>query len=255
MRAIRFDKRWSYESVKQMKQMITILAPCLAALAGAGLWILVSLVGRWEIGLLALGIGAAVGAATRWGASQSSKSPGRSLIPRGLLAAALTLLAIGGGKLGAAWLELEWEYRAYLSQAEQAGSMTATAETAMFHLALDLVEAREADGIKLAWPPGKNADLAFQPLDLPPEIWHETLKKWEEMPEHTRERHIEVAQAALKAFSESERRGWEITDLREMLLQNLDLTDLFFTLLATAAAYRIAIPQRGISDISSPKGT
>jgi hypothetical protein len=238
-----------------MKQTIAILAPFLAALAGAGLWILASVVGRWEIGLLALGIGAAVGAATRWGARRSSKSTGRHSISRGLLGAALTLLAIGGGKLGAAWLELELEYRDYLSQAEQAGSMTATAETAMFHLALDLVEAREAEGIKLAWPAGKNADTAFRPLDLPPEFWQETLKKWEEMPEHTRKRHIEVAQAALKAFSESERTGWGISDLREMLLQNLDLTDLFFTFLATVAAYRIAIAQRGISDVSSPKGT
>ncbi len=238
-----------------MKQTIAILVPFIAALAGAGLWVLVSVLWRWEIGLLALGIGAFVGAATRWGTPTCPKLSSRTAIFKGLLGAALTLLAIGGGKLGAAWLELELEYREYLSQAEQAGSMVATEETAMVHLALDLVEAKEAEGETLAWPAGKNSDSAFEPLDFPPEIWEETLQKWEGMQQFDKSKHIEVAQAALKAFSKSERQAWEMRDLWELIQLNLDLSDLFFTLLATAAAYRMATSWPGNSAVSSPDGT
>ncbi len=133
--------------------------------------------------------------------------------------------------------------------------MTATAETALIHLAFDLVEAREAEGKTLAWPAGKNSDLAFEPLDFPPEIWAETLQQWEGLPELDKLRHIEVAQAALKAFSKSERQAWEMRDLWELIQLNLDLSDLFFTLLATAAAYRMATSWPGNSAVSSPDGT
>jgi hypothetical protein len=237
-----------------MKQTIAILAPFIAALAGAGLWVLISVLWRWEIGLLALGIGAFVGAATRWGIPTSRQLPNRTVIFKGLLGAALTLLAIGGGKLGAAWLELEWEYRDYLSQVEQAGSMIATAETAMVHLALDLVEAKEAAGETLAWPAGKDSDSAFEPSDFPPEIWAETLQDWEGMPELDKLRHIEVAQAALTAFSKAERQAWGVLDLWGVIQLNMDLFDLVFTLLASVAAYHIATARSGNAAVSRPEG-
>lgn len=227
-----------------MKQTVAILAPVAVAAAGAGLWILVSVFGRWEIGWLAIGIGAAVGAAAKWGNRWSQPPSQGWAAHRGLLASSLALLAMGGGKLGAAWLELDLEYRSYLSQVELAGSMAATEETAMFHLALDLVDQRESEEQQLAWPPGRDADSAITPADLPPEIWEATMKTWESMPDLEKKRHVEIAQAALNAFSSSEPKNWGIADLGDVIWTDLDIPDAIFTLLATVAAYIFASPSR-----------
>lgn len=218
-----------------MTRISSFLAPALVASMGAAIWIVVSVIGRWEFGLLALGIGAAVGGATMWGGRNSA-------FPyRGWVAVCLTLLAIGGGKLGAAWMEVRREYEEFRLQVEQAGGMTATAETAKFHLALDWIEQKESLGERLAWPDEGDADTAASPTELPPEAWAEATRMWEALSEAEKARQIAIAQAAFRAFGQTEATGWGIADLGEIVWKNLDMGDALFALLASLAAYRIAI--------------
>jgi hypothetical protein len=191
---------------------------------------------RLEIGVVAWAIGAAVGGASRWSVCVDPSSASQ----RALLAACFTLLAISGGRFGAAWFEVRNEYAEFQSQVQQAGSMTATDETAMFHLALDWIEQQEALGKKQEWPPGLDADSAGSPSDLPQGVWELTRQRWQELPESEKSRQIAIAQAALQAFSRSEKSGWTFSDLWLVVRKNLDFGDAFFAALAAYTAFRIA---------------
>lgn len=161
---------------------------------------------------------------------------------QGWVAVCLTLLAIGGGKLGAAWMEVQREYAEFRAQVEEAAGMVATAETAQFHLALDWIERQELAGERLAWPADGDPDTAASPADLPPEAWVAATQMWEDLPDPEKERQIAISQAAFRAFGATEATGWGLADLGAIAWKNMDLGDALFALLAALAAYRIALP-------------
>ncbi len=84
-----------------MRILIALIAGGVAALVGAGVWILVSHFTGYEVGIIAWGVGAVVGIAVYLGSGQTGG------VALGLLAVVLAVAGVVGGKFGAVYVDVQ----------------------------------------------------------------------------------------------------------------------------------------------------
>ncbi|MEO0476787.1 MAG: hypothetical protein AAF085_12595, partial [Planctomycetota bacterium] len=155
-----------------------VLYAATAGFLGALLWGAVTYFTEYEIGWIAWGIGAAVGAAMFAGAKEASGPQ------TGGIALAIALLAILGGKYFAVQLifgdydsEIETEITALGDR------MANDKEYATSYIADDVVLEYEIAGKPLNYPAGANREEPSMQADYPADVWAEASTRWQAMSE------------------------------------------------------------------------
>jgi phosphate/sulfate permease len=143
-----------------------------AGLVGAGLWAAIAYYAEMELGLLAWGIGAAVGAAMMAGVKERAGSAS------GVAALVIALVSIVGGKYFAVELafgdvDSEWE--------QEAERMANDEEYTISWLADDVILEYEEAGKPINYPPGADIDMPETKADYPADVWAEAEQRWAAM--------------------------------------------------------------------------
>ena len=137
---------------------------CVVGLIGAATWAGIAHFLNLEASIVAIGIGWAIGFAIGTVAAEAAS------ILTGILAVAITALAIAGGK----WAYIEMGVAKELANA----SFEFQESDAIAVIATDIAEERERAGEYLDWPIGRDNDSAWAPDEFPTEVWDEAAQEW-----------------------------------------------------------------------------
>lgn len=154
-----------------MKLISGFVGAVIGGIIGAVIWAVVVKYSGWEIGWLAWGIGALVGFGFRLGAKDLANPA------TGVLAAAVALLAVLGGKYAVVHLYTQEVLAEYAITPEVAGS-----EEFVVSCIADAVvlEWEEADR-PVEWPAGVDPEVAATEAEYPPEAWADAEARWAAM--------------------------------------------------------------------------
>ncbi len=201
-----------------------IIAGVIAGFAGAVVWALIAVFANIEIGWLAWGIGAAVGAAVAWG---SEGTPAM-----GVAAVIISVLAIVGGK----YISVEMALAKEMGNADEyINTMTEDEENLIFWMA-DLVVAQiEEAGGTVAWPKGARPDGLGTKDEYPREIWTQAQQALATMTPENKDEFKELVRQQM-----DENIAMNTADLKkEGFLASFSLFDVLFFFLAIGTAYKI----------------
>lgn len=197
-----------------------IIAGVCAGFAGAAVWALIAWLTGYEIGWIAWGIGAAVGAAVAWG---SEGTP-----TMGVAAVIISVLAILGGKY--ITVELFLANQNDILQ-EEFTKIIQTDEYAIGSIADEIEEC----GGTVAWPEIEDLDEVEIREEYPPEIWAKAEKAWDEKTPAEKEefkkevqQNVEEGIAMLNSYVR-----------KEGFLASFSLFDALFFFLAIGTAFKI----------------
>lgn len=202
--------------------MSAVLAT-LAGLAGAAVWAAIIYYTHYELGLIAWGIGALVGAAAFAGAG------GYAGTSTGAMAAVVTILSIVGGKYAGA----HFMVNEFLPATPDAFEVTE--EDMLVSYADDVVEEWESQGRQLTWPEGMSVDEATEEKDYPPTVWAEAEKRWAMVDEADRTAAMQAKQAEWQAGLAQVKDSIRLDAFKE----SFGVLDIVFFLFAIATAYGI----------------
>jgi len=149
-----------------------ILYAATAGFVGALLWAAIAYYGDLEIGLLAWGIGAAVGGAMLAGVHEKAGPQ------TGVIALAIALVSIVGGKYMAvemAFSGIDSEWDGEIIRLEQ------DEEYAISWLADEVVGEYQDQGKPVNYPPSANRDMPETRADYPSDVWTEASQRWQGM--------------------------------------------------------------------------
>jgi hypothetical protein len=209
-----------------------VIAGSIGGAVGAAIWAGISYASNYEIGWIAWGIGGIVGFAVRFVAGEEEEGFGP-----GATAAVLAILAVLGGK-----------YAAYAMAVSSIGSIgpVDVSDNVMIVAEADaIVEAREAQGQRVVFPPGKSVQNAENAADYPPDIWQQALKQWESLPAEQKEQKREGHRQEMAAIAAL---------LNNLVAQEAPFSSQFSTfdalwfLLAAATGYRLGAGTWGSDD-------
>ncbi|MFK7790511.1 MAG: hypothetical protein AB8C95_13590, partial [Phycisphaeraceae bacterium] len=140
-----------------------------AGFVGALLWAGLAYYGNLEIGLLAWGIGAAVGAAMMTGAAE------RASVQTGVLALVIALVSIVAGK----YIAVEMVYNEFDSDwSGEIARLDTDDQYATSWIADDVIQEYEAQGKPVNYPPTANLDMPETQADYPTDVWAEANQRW-----------------------------------------------------------------------------
>ncbi len=202
-----------------------VIAGVVAGTAGAFAWAIIAAVTGFEIGWLAWGIGAAVGAAVAWGSKGSPSF--------GVIAAVISILAILGGK----YISLEMVLAKEMEKADQKiGQLVESEEYLICWLTVPIVREYEQENKPISWPNGVDPKNAFKKEDYPPEIWNRAEQAWNNMNEDEKAEHKTVVEWQVNSNMKA-----LVTEVKkEGLIKSFRVIDAIFFILAIATAYKIA---------------
>jgi hypothetical protein len=212
------------EDFKKEIAMKGIIAGVIAGFAGAVVWALIAALTGFEIGWLAWGIGAAVGAAVAWG---SEGTPAM-----GVVAVIISVLAIVAGK----YITIEMLLAKEMDGAnEQIAAQLEMDEYYISRLAdAEIAQVEEAGGT-VTWPEAADNEEAALPEQYPADIWAKAETVWTNMtPEDKDQFKQDVQQQVdenIAAFTAGVR--------KEGFLGSFGLFDAIFFFLAIGTAYKI----------------
>lgn len=149
----------------------------LAGGIGAAIWAAIAYFAEYELGLLAWGIGAAVGAAMMAGAQE------RAGAQTGAIALVIALASIVAGKYFAVELDFN-EFTQDWSEEEQ--RLENDEEYAISYIADDVVFEYESAGKPLNYPPSANLDMPESSSDYPSDVWADAEQRWQAMSDQER---------------------------------------------------------------------
>ncbi|MEN8127491.1 MAG: hypothetical protein ABFR90_06755 [Planctomycetota bacterium] len=201
-----------------------IITGVVAGIVGALAWAAIAALTGFEIGWLAWGIGAGVGAAVAWG---SEGTPAM-----GVAAVVISVLAIVGGK----YISVEMKLAKGMGAAnEQVAAQMETDEYFISWLAdIIIVQIEEAD-VAVAWPEGVNPEDAAAKEHYPPVVWAQAEQTWEDMPpEKKDEFKEEVRQQVEKNIA-----SFTADVRKEGFISSFSFFDVIFFFLAIGTAYKI----------------
>ncbi|NIP57093.1 MAG: hypothetical protein GWM92_03100 [Gemmatimonadetes bacterium] len=161
-----------------MFHRMAVVGGLIGGALGAGLWAVVALVANYEIGWIAWAVGGMVGFGVAWGNRAANPSPQAA----GILAVAITVLAIPAGKYAGIQLSFPPDDELLTMLMESAQSE----EYVKSFLADEVVEERTAMGETVDWPPGVDPSMATTAAEYPEPIWAEAEARWAGMNERER---------------------------------------------------------------------
>ncbi|QQS08948.1 MAG: hypothetical protein IPK69_13385 [Phycisphaerales bacterium] len=205
----------------------------LAGLTGAALWAVISWKANSEWGILAWGIGFAVGFAMHFGAQEERSSA------TGILAALIAVAAIVLGKYGAV-AAMQHTMNANVVQSITEGT---NAESMVLDYAYELAVEIEENGKPVAWRNGiQSSDDAESITDFPPDIQKKANDRWSALTPEEQEQAIATARdESLKSWKD-----FSSTLTVSAFLQSFGLFDILWGFLAIMSAYRL-----GVGDINA----
>lgn len=203
-------------------------------LIGAAIWAGIVYYADYEIGLLAWGIGAAVGYGMLAGVKEN---PGPA---SGTIALVIALLSIVGGKYIAIELlyndidtEMNWD--------KELADFNSDETYATTYVADGIVAEYRAEGKALDYPPGADLEVPQSEDDYPADVWKEATTRWQAMSADERQTFGEESIAANKA-------AWETisTELRtDGFLASFSMFDVLWFVLGGASAYSLGAGLKG----------
>lgn len=211
---------------------------------GAAVWAAVSYFTNFEIGWIAWGIGALVGAGTAMGAGAAAGPP------TGTAAAVIAVLAVLAGKYAAVDLAV----RAHLPQMlAQMQSIEVTDESMQIRLADEVVAEFEQAGKPLNWPAGMTVEEADEQADYPPDAWAEMTRRWEAIPIEKREADKAALRDEMRAAAGEFMGGARSRMTLDAFKASFGVFDLLWFGLAVLTAFKLG--GAGLSQSSGPPAT
>jgi len=196
---------------------------------GAAVWAGVAYFTNFEIGWIAWGIGALVGAGVAMGA-------GERVGPRTATAAAvIAVLAVLAGKYVAADLAVRKHMPEFFSA--KIDELEFTDEMLRINLADEVVREFESAGKPLNWPAGMTVDEAGEQADYPPDVWAEMERRWAGIPAEEREATKTQMRDAIRESAREYMDGSSVT--LEAFKASFGLFDLLWFGLAVATAFKL----------------
>lgn len=206
-----------------------IIGAVIGGLIGAAVWAGISFAAGLEIGWIAWGVGGLVGLGSAFGSKGGSPF-------LGVVAAAITILAIMGGKYAAIQFSIVKEIGSQSDAVQQAVTALDSNELLVSYLADDVVIERQANGEDVEWPAGVNPQDASTKSDYAPEVWDEAESRWSELNDSDREsfRAVLAEQTRLRV----EEYYAEVS--KQAFMSSFGPMDLLFFGLAIVTAFKIA---------------
>lgn len=156
-----------------------LLGGLVGGVSGAGIWALVVMATGYEIGWIAWAVGGMVGYGVAWGNRGFPHTP----LAAGVLAVAITLLAIVGGK----YLAIQASFPSDQELVELLLADPPSDEYVITYLADEVVEEHQVAGRLVDWPAGVDPSVASTRVEYPPALWAEAESRWTAMSEAERE--------------------------------------------------------------------
>lgn len=179
----------------------------------------------YEVGWLAMGVGALCGA----GMMAGIDSEDAGLIS-GIIAVVIALASIAGGKFAAIHFIVGKEV-----DEVRAEILQMPLEDGKVFLADQLVEEYEKAGRTLTWPEGSDVETAFEPEDYPADLWQDVEARWVTMtPEHQeeyRQAQIDMAMTGMTV-------AHGVADAA-VFIESFHILDIVWAALATLTAFRL----------------
>lgn len=146
----------------------------------------------------------------------------------GVAAAVIAVLAILAGKYGTV--------HALTQQLLAKNPMReVTDEFLQLSLASSIVDEWTESGHAMTWPQGKSIDTAEKQEDFPPEVWKETMKRWDDTPGEKREE----VRSLMKHDMEAARANIASSVKWDAFKSSFDFMDVIFIGLALLSSFRI----------------
>jgi len=204
-----------------------VVLALVAGLAGALAWAVVGYYTHFEIGWLAWGIGALVGAAARFGAS--SHAGMRS----GLVAVVIAVLAVLAGKGGVIGAEI-------MRYVHENPPPVVTEENLISYYADDVAAEFEAGGRAVVWPPsGAERGQGWVESDYPADVWAEASERWRGLAPGEQAAHRETVERQVAYTPEFYSHAFS-----DMFTKSLSVFDALWFCLAVMTAYRLGSSRR-----------
>jgi hypothetical protein len=158
-----------------MKLLGAAVAGSIAGLVGAGIWAAITYFTGAEVGWIAWGVGGAVGFAIRAVIGRSGDAVA------GVLAMAIAVLAVLGGKYAAVTWAVKHEVGKLMAQVKIED------DDLIRELAREVAKERESAGEDLEWPDEMSIDDAATESDFPSGVWADAHDRWEALVPKERE--------------------------------------------------------------------
>jgi len=196
----------------------------IGGLIGAVAWAAIAYFFRVEVGYVAWAIGGLVGFGSALGTRGGSPASG-------IIAVAITVVAICAGKFLAIYLAISGELANMPQNRDQLSD-----EFCISLVADDICADKMMKGEPINWPGGELAEAPEKQSDYPPDIWQEAAKSWGEKDAAARTAYIDnffqTRDAAIQAFRQ------QIT--LDAFLASFGFIDIIFFVLAIITAWRLA---------------
>lgn len=202
-----------------------LIAGVLGGIVGAVLWGVIAAFSGFEIGWIAWGIGALVGAGVAWG-TEGGKVPG-------VMAVVISVLAIFAGKFIALEMVVNKEVK---SAGEKIATLSESDEGYLISWLADAIIVKMQDeGKPVNWPAGVSPEDAQSEADYPPEIWARAKTAWLAMSDEEKQEFKQDVQEQANENIRTMAAGFR----QEGFLASFGPMDILFFLLAIATAYKI----------------
>lgn len=199
---------------------------------GAAAWAVVALFTGYEVGWIAWGLGWLVGYGVAFGNRGVSYSPRAT----GVLAVAITLLAIPAGKYAGVQLSIPGDD----DLVELLLENTRNDEYAVSFLADEVVEELTASGRFLDWPLGVDPSLASTRWEYPEEVWGEAEARWTGMSPNEKDEFRSDVEARSRANIEAHLPEIRAAIGQGAFLGSFGVMDLLFFGLGVVTAFGVA---------------
>lgn len=206
-----------------------IIGGLIGGLVGALIWAGVSYWTGYEIGWIAWGIGGLVGL----GCVKGAKGGG---VPVAVIAVAITILSLVGGKYAAIEFVLAGEVGNKDEFIQTAIDELDDEELVISYLADEIVELRSSRGETVEWPEGVNPVEATEQADYPPDIWVEAEAEWQQMTAEDRATYRDGLSEQIRVNVNA----WYEEVSMIGFMDSFGLMDLIFFGLAVVTAFQIA---------------
>ncbi len=165
-----------------------IIGAVIGGAIGATIWALISYYTNYEIGWIAWGIGAMVGAGMMVGARDVQSSM------CGVIAAVIAVASIVGGKFAAVAIDVH-QYVAKMQK-----DSVVTEDYTKIYVAHQLVEEYEAGRKPLKWPEGYSAETATESFHFPPDLWKDLESRWKALSDAQKATYQQATEAQFNAY-------------------------------------------------------
>jgi hypothetical protein len=194
---------------------------------GAAIWAAIAYFAHFEIGYIAVGVGALAGVGMAIGAGSN-----RGFVA-GVIAAGIALASVAAGKYAAVHFEMK-DHTGKLHE-----TLTLDESDYKLFFADQLVEEYVGANKELTWRNGKTRDEAHELGDYPANLCKDLEARWKAMTPEKREAYCASADATIRYNFQQAVSSFESSLAGEGFTESLSAFDLLWAFLALGAAYRI----------------